>query len=326
MSGLFDQVRRTTGLGLDQNELYNRAFQKGVFLKNFHAAADIFDKAARRFTELGNQIMAIQATVNALLYRYLAQGNPAIIAPLLQNLSQLQQIEVIGSQTEMMPVGPLCAELDCRMVEATLAQAQDDVLRSRDLHKLARDKFQAIIRNPLITYGYVTATDGHNDRTDMRHFYHSGMYSFYEAMTKKNTDPSAASEYLSLASQAFRRCNDQTWVQKVSTLLENWRISRTCWMCHREMQGSDLHFTMCRAVVTPYTKRILETLKQDASTMNMDGRIVVCTPCGSMVTFKAVEEVDKVRQELNTQIQALTGAISNLEHRVASLERKPHSH
>ena len=207
-----------------------------------------------------------------------------------------------------------------------ISLALDDVVRSRDLHKLARDKFQAILRNPLITYSFVEATEGHNDGADMRYFYHSGMYQFYEAMTKKDNDPSLASDDLSLASQAFRRCNDQIWSQKVNILLENWRISRTCWICHREMQGSDLHFTMCRAVVTPYTKRILETLKQDSSTMSTNGRIAVCTPCGSMVTFKAVEEADKVRQELNAKIEGMFQVIENLNQRVAWLERKAHSH
>lgn len=112
-----------------------------------------------------------------------------------------------------MPVGPLCAELDCRLVEAALSQAQDDQIRSRDLHKLARDKFQAISRNPLITYSYVPAEDQHNDRAELRCFYHAGMYSFYEAMTKKDSDPSAASDDLSLARQAFQRCNDQLQIQ-----------------------------------------------------------------------------------------------------------------
>lgn len=326
MSGFLDKMRYTTGLGLNQNELYVRAFEKGVLLKKFYDAADTFDKAAKKFTETGDQMMATQAIANGLLYRYLASGDPGLVSPLIQTLSNLPQIEVIGSQTEMMPTGPLCAELDCRMVEAALVQAQDDVMRSRDLHKLARDKFQAIIRNPLITYGYVAAQDGHNHKADMRHFYHSGMYSFYEAMTKKNRDPSAASDDLSLASQAFRRCNDQAWVQRVSTLLENWRISRTCWLCHREMQGSDLHFTMCRSIVTPYTKHILEILKQDSSTMSMDGRIAVCTPCGSMVTFKAMQEADKLRQELMPRIEALAGTIRDLDSRVAWLERKAHSH
>ena len=109
MSGFFDKVRHTTGLGLDQNELYNRAFEKGVLLKKFYDAADIFDKAARKYSELGDPLMATQALANSLLYRYLASRDANIIALLLQKLSGLQQIEVIGSQTETMPTGPLCA-------------------------------------------------------------------------------------------------------------------------------------------------------------------------------------------------------------------------
>ena len=326
MSGFFDKVRHTTGLGLDHYELYNRAFEKGVLLRKFQDASDIFDRATKKFSELGDQQMAGQAAANSLLYRYLASGDPGVIGPLIQKLTALPEIEAIGSQTEMMPIGPLCAELDCRMVEAALSQAPDDVIRARDLHKLASEKFQAILRNPLLTYIYVPAKDGHNDKADIRYFFHSGMHQFYEAMIKKSNDPSAASDDLSLASQAFRRCNDQLWSQQVNVLLDNWRISRTCWMCHREMQGSDLHFTMCRAVVTPYTKRILETLKQDSSTMSMDGRIAVCTPCGSMVTFKAVDEADKVRKEMNVKIDAMSGKIEDLNRRIAWLERKSHSH
>src|SRR5579859_3360353 len=316
MSGFFDKVRHTTGLGLDHNELYNRAFEKGVLLNKFQDAADIFDKAAKKYSELGDQQMAVQANANSLLYRYLASGDASVIGPLIQTLGALPQIEEIGSQTNTIPTGPLCAELDCRMVENAIVQSQDDVIRSRDLHKLARDKFQAILRNPLNTYQYVPTRDGHNDRAEMRYFFHSGMHQFYEAMMKKDNDPSSASDDLSLANQAFRRCNDQIWSQKVTILLENWRVSRTCWICHREMQGSDLHFTMCRAVVTPYTKRILETLKQDPSAMSMDGRIAVCTPCGSMVTFKAVEEADKVRQEMIVKMDAMFRQIEDLNHRV----------
>src|SRR5437773_1128200 len=65
------KVKRTTGLGLNQNELYVRAFEKGVLLNKFQDAADTFDKAAKKFTESGEQMMATQAIANGLLYRYL---------------------------------------------------------------------------------------------------------------------------------------------------------------------------------------------------------------------------------------------------------------
>ncbi|MGH2494425.1 MAG: hypothetical protein ACRDIV_06955 [Ktedonobacteraceae bacterium] len=327
MSGFFDKVKHTTGLGLNQDELYNRAFAKGVLLGNFKDAADIFEKAARKFTETGDQMMMAQATANSLLYRYLATGDDRMIQQLIQALSVLPQIEEIKSQTETMPVAPLCAELDCRMVETAIKQAQDNMVKLRDLHRYARDKFQAILRNQLLTYSYVPEPDGHNEKTEARYFYHSGMSSFCEAMIKKDSDPAAASDDLALAGQSFRRCNDQKWMQSAATLLENWRVSRTCWMCHREMQGFELHFSMCQATVTPYTKYILDRLKQDGSSVNLEsGEIAVCTPCGSMVTIKAEMEADKVRQELGAKIDVLIGAMQSLENRVRHLERNSHHH
>ncbi len=327
MSGFLDKAKKATGIGLDDNELYARAFEKGVLLKKFGEAADMFEKASKKSLESGNSMMAAQAAANALLYRYLATGDVRLITSLLSALQNLQQIEVIGLQTDFMPVGPLCAELDCRLVESAIAQAQSDVIKARDLHKLARDKYQAIIRNPLITYNYIPAADGHNDRADMRFFFHGGMYSFYEAMTKKDSDPSAASDDLSLANQSFKRCNNQKWQQTVSTLLDNWRVSRTCWLCQRDMQGYELHFSMCHADVTPYTMMILEKAKQDSATISIEKKqIAVCTPCGSMVTYKAQEEADKVRRELNAKLDHAMSIIQTLNDRVSHLERMAHHH
>ena len=222
---------------------------------------------------------------------------------------------------ERIATGPLCAELDCRLVEDAIAQAQDDVLRLRDLHKLASTKFQAILQHPLITYEYVRSGVGHDDKASERHFYHSGMYHFYEAMTKKDRDPGVAVDDLALALQAFRRCEDASWTQRVSTLLDNWRVSRTCWLCHREVQGYELHFSMVRATVTPYTQRLLESLNQDASAANLESmRVSICTPCGSMITFKAVEEAEKVRKEMTAKLDIAFTRILMLEERVNKLQ------
>ncbi len=171
--------------------------------------------------------MATQALANSMLYRYLITGNASILPPLLQVLNGLQQIETIGPERTMMPTVPLCAEIDCRMVETAIAQAStDDILLLRDLHKLAGEKFKAIMRNPLITYEYVKARDGHNERTDERYFFHNGMYQYYEAMTRKDSDPAAAADDLSLAMQSFQRSNDQRWVQSVKVLLDKrWVVS-----------------------------------------------------------------------------------------------------
>ena len=84
MSGIFDKVRHTTGLGLNENELYERAFTKGVLLHDFKKAADIFQDAARKFSESDNQAMAAQASANAMLYHYLAIGQTNNLSALIQ--------------------------------------------------------------------------------------------------------------------------------------------------------------------------------------------------------------------------------------------------
>lgn len=318
---MFDKLRRTVGLGLNEVELYNKAYEKGVSLNDFIKASELFDDAARKATEKGNTQLAAQATANSRLYNYLATKDPQSLALLKQALNGVPQIERIGLQQEFMPTDPLRAEVDARMVETLITQTRDDMVRLRDLHKLASEKFQAIIRNPLITYEYVKSGMGHDDRADERFFFHDGLYHFYEAMIRKDSDPSAASDELSLATQGFRRANDQTWLQKVTTLLENWRVSRTCYLCHRKIQGYELHFSMCSATITPYTKRVLEVLKEDPSTLSLEsGKIAVCTPCGTMVSFKAAEEAEKVRRELSGKLDQALAAISRLESRVQHLE------
>lgn len=321
MSSMFGKVKQTIGVGLSEDELYNRAYEKGVLLKDFHKAASFFTDAAKKATERGNQALAVRAHANALLYGYLAGGQTTVLQGLIQALKELPEIECIGLQHETMPTAPLNAELDCRMVEASIAQAMDDVVRLRDLHKLAASKFQAIMRNPLLTYEYVKSGNGHDERTDERYFFHEGMFQFYEAMTRKDRDPAAAADDLSLALQAFRRCNDQNRINQVQMLLDNWRVVRTCWVCHREVQGADLHFSLCRAVLTPYTKGLLDTLNQDPYTAQLEMmKIVVCTPCGSMMYYKAADEADKVRRELYGQLQMAQQKIGELEARLSRLE------
>jgi hypothetical protein len=324
------------GFNLEDDELYARAFQKGVLLNQYGVASDLFDKSAKRFTDKGNPLMATKASANALLYRYLITKDIQQVTPLLQLLLRtlqglqqqgLQEIEAIGPscQTESISIAELCAELDCRLVEVAILQAENDQLRSRDLHKIAADKFQAIKNIQLKTYSAVPVADVQNDKPIMHSFFHSGMFSYYEAMLKKNYDPSAASDDLSKANQSFRGCNNQKWQLTVTNLLNNWRVKRTCWICHRDMQGYELHFSMCHADVTPYAQTLLEKASQDS--INVDAKqIAVCTPCGSMVKYKAKYEADIVRRELNAKLDNAMNIIQSLNERVNRLERSSHHH
>jgi hypothetical protein len=328
MNVVFDIVRRTIGFGPTGIELYNRAFNRGVLLKDFNRAAKIFYDAASKFSEEGDQIMAARAGANSLLYTYLGTEDSSILSSLLQALGGLQHIEKVGLQTEMMPIEPLRLELECRAIEAAISREQNDSVRLRDLHKRASDTFDAMHLHPLITYEYIASEDGHDEKASDRHFYHDGMYHYYEAMIEAESDPAAACARLMRSKQAFQDCNDPSMLQMVATLLEKWRIKRTCWLCGREMQGLELHFWMRSAKVVPYTGHDGESVNRHGFSIDLEHRqVAVCTPCLSMITFKAAEEAEKVRKELtaelqkerekveeaNTLIQALNNRVSQLE-------------
>ncbi len=332
MGGLMKKM----GFNLEDDELYARAFQKGVLLNQYGVAADLFDKSAKRFADKGNPLMATKAAANALLYRYLTTKDIQQVRPLLQALLQtmqslqqqgLQEIEAIGPswQTESMSIAELCAELVCRLVEVDIFLTQNDQSKFHDLHKIAAEKFQALRNAQLKTYNFVQAADGHNDKAITRFYFHSGMCNYYGAMLKKNDDPTAASDYLAQANLFFGRCSDPKWQQTVTTLLTNWRLTCTCWICHRDMQGYELHYSMCHADVTPYAQMLLEKASQNSINLNTK-QIAVCTPCGSMVMYKAQYEADIVRRELNTKLDNAMNVIQALNDRVNRLERMIQTH
>src|SRR6266516_4779626 len=219
MSKIFESMRLAMGFGLTGSEIYNRAFEQGVLMKDFTKAADLFDEAAKRASAEGNAELAAHAVANSLLYSYLTKKKALLLERLVKALGGLYEIERIGLQRETMLAAPLCAELECRRIEALIAQTHDDVVRLRDLHKIATRRFQVMFQQALITYEYVKSGVGHDERADARYYYHQGMYQFYEAMTKKDRDPATAADDLALAQQAFRRCNDANWMRKVAHLL-----------------------------------------------------------------------------------------------------------
>ncbi len=93
------------------------------------------------------------------------------------------------------------------------------------------------------------------------------------------------------------------------------------------MQGFQLHYSMCHADVKPYVEEYLKKAKEDVNTIDSGSQqIAVCTPCGSMITFKAEVEADKVRQELNARINEMASVIQSLSNRVSHLERMAHHH
>lgn len=322
---LLDSIKKGTGIGLTHSEHYQRAYERGVLLgpSHYSEAATLFDEAARRAGQAGDQQLQVRAAANAALYGFICSGAPQHLAALAQTLPHLQEIEVIGSPSEVMPAGGLMAEVTARLIETDIGQMNGgDHFGLAAMHDRAAGAFKAFFMAPLITYRF-QQSDPHTETAQTRFFFHQGLAAWHQALGTVNTTPEGAAEHMGKALAAFRQCNDVRWSEDAQSWLANCRMKRTCWVCHREQQGATVHFKSYPATVTPYTTSVVTQLGQDLSTLDTRGFVVLCATCGSVVEHQAEAYANLRAQELRAlydgQIAALNAAITALNHRVATL-------
>ncbi len=322
---LLDSIKKGTGIGLTHSEHYQRAYERGVLLGpgKYGEAATLFDEAARRAAQVGDQHLQLRATANGALYGFICTGHPQHLMALAQTLPSLQEIEVIGSPNDVMPTGGLLAEVVARLAEIEIGQMNgNDHLGVSAAHDRAAAAFKAFFMAPLITYRFQHA-DPHVETAQSRFFYHQGLSAWHQARAAVDTNPESAAEHAGKAVAAFRQCNDSRWADDSQAWLSNCRMKRTCWMCHRELQGATVHFKSYPATVTPYTAAVVAQLGQDVSTLDARGTVVLCATCGSVVERQAEAYANLRAQELRAlydgQIAALTASVAHLNARVALL-------
>lgn len=325
---LLDSIKKGTGVGLSHSEHYQRAYERGILLgpSKYREAVTLFEEAARRAGQAGDQALQLRASANAALYGFICTGQAQCLSSLYQTLPHLPDIEVIGSPTEMMPTANLLAEVGARLVEIELGQInRTDHLSLARAHDRACAAFKAFFMAPLITYRY-HASDQHVESAQSRFFYHQGLSSWHQALAAVSSNPETGAEHMGKALAAFRQCNDARWAQDAQAWLTNCRMKRTCWMCHREVQGGTVHFKSYPATVTPYVSTVLAQLGQDESMIDPRGFVVLCTTCGSVVERQAESYASIRAQELRThydaQIAALNSALTTLAQRVAFLSAR----
>ncbi len=316
--GLMDSLKKATGIGLNANEHYDRAYEKGVLLgpANYPKAIELFQIAATKAAEAGDGLTQTRAQANAALYAFVTTGTEQSLESLRRTLPSLPEIEQIGQRTETMPTAPLLAEVEARLVECELSKAHGagHTTLSR-AHARCADAFGKLATAPLITYRY-HASDQHRETAVSRFFYHQGMSSWHQATAVIAADPEAAAEHMAKALSAFGQCGDEH-ASQAQTWLTNCRLKRTCWICHREFQGATVHFRSFSSAVTPYAETVVRQLGQDTFTMDLErGTVTVCGPCGSLVENVADEYATRRTQELREQV---TEAIDNVSQVIAAL-------
>ncbi|MDD9935961.1 MAG: hypothetical protein OXT09_20285 [Myxococcales bacterium] len=326
--GLLDSIKKATGVGLTPEEHYGRAYEKGVLLgpSKFRDAVGMFETAAEKAREEGNGMLAARAEANAHLYGYWSTGDVNHLAALRPVLDQLQEIEIRGSASEMLPAAPLVAEIDGRLAEQELDTLDVNDHDSRQSgHMRASECFKQHPDWDLVTYKMHFDEDSHLGKAQERFFYHLGMAAWHDALTKVYADPEAAAQEMSRALTSFQQCRDERQTEGAKAWLTRCRQRRTCWFCHREMQGAGIHFRTFDAMISGYSKDRVHQLGQDVSSIE-DGAVVLCQPCGTALE-RAADRIasvraDEVRRKLEGDIDELQGVVGRLVEEVRSLRTR----
>lgn len=331
--GFFDNIKKATGVGLTPEQHYDRVYEKAVLLgeENYGKAVELFGKAAAKASEAGDEALSNRALANAALYSFVTgQGS---LEDLAAGLSLVSEIEQVGSRSDTMPTEPILAELKARQIEAKAERATGSDAKIQG-HTAAARAFKAIFNAPLYTYAY-RPSKKHNGHAKDRFFFHTGMVSWHGAVQQANSSPEAAAEHMARALNAFRQCEDKEWTDASQRWLRDCRVSRTCYMCHREFQGAGLHFRLTSADVSPYAQATLDKLGHDPSSLDpSSGKLVLCEPCGTAVDGIADRIAqDRVREMRNELIKVLNerfgqvdGALNALDGRLRRVESIAHRH
>lgn len=331
--GLMDSLKKATGIGLTPREHYERAFEKAVLLgpSKFDEAVPLFENAAKEAAEEGDAALAARSIANARLYAFIRSGASTHLRPLREALALLTDIEQIGSRSEMVPASTLAGEIDGRIIEAEISRIGEEKHAALSTaHQRAADCFKKIFTARLVTYPFQTE-DSHVETAQSRFFLHQGLSSWFAALDAVLTNPDTAAEHMGRALNAFRQCNDAKWIGQAQEWLTACRVRRTCWVCHREVQGAGIHCEQYPATVTPYVGALVQKLGQDASSIDLEkGAVVLCTPCGSLIEEQAdryaLQRAEELGKQFQQHVQGLEQTIERLVSRIQALEAKAHRH
>jgi len=336
---LFDRLKRMTGLGLSSDETYNRAFEKGVLAGNFSQAAELFSKSAEKFQKDGNQDGYNRAMANHWLYLYVvgSQGQQGageqirILDQAIGSLGNLNEIEKVGSQTEMVPASLVVEELSGKKYEL-LAQQETALDVKSDYHAKAAEHFGKLGESIFVTS---------QQSARKLYYYHTGSSIFHKALVEAQMHPDTAVEHLQEAYSNFQLGEASGEATQAQILSRKFATTEVCWVCGRKVQGKDLHFQYYEAQITPYYRSVVQSEPYEKQVELSNEGLPLCTTCGSMFNeladSHARRRANEVREELTELINSLVAElrevlenhnrrINELVDAVNELNRYSHRH
>lgn len=331
--GIFDKVKgigKEMGIGLNSQEQYQRAYEKGVLLQppDYSSAVKHFIKASEMFLQEGNEEMVKLAKANAKIYELVNNRDLNALPELIQALEPINEIPCIGGYDEMIQTSLLIAELSSLQYEQ-MAKNSDNFGDKKNYYIKAADSFMKLGNTPLHISERLQL-DGPIEKAMLRSFYCEGLSDYYSALSIVMTSPTEAHDHLQKAATVFRQAMVSDWSKTVDNYITQISSKSHCWMCGREMQGEDLFFKYYPANVEDYHTHLLESSNDDLRMIDNSGHVTVCTVCGSAIENQAdlfaTMRADEVRMWADQLFKHYESVLKNHNERLHSLESVAHRH
>lgn len=333
--GFFDKAKekaknavKEVGVGLNAEEQYQRAYQKGVFVKNYNSAAKDFHKAWEKFQAEQNSDMALRAQANSALYALLDSKDRTCLNDLVTKLEALPEIEQVGTERTMVQTGPLVTELKASSLEYQAEQTQSNS-EKKQLYSQASDTLMALGTEAL-SFADKIGVSGPMDKALLRAYYYGALSDYYGALTEAMISPAHAHDYFQKSAVRFRQAGATDWSSKVDGCLDQIKMKRHCWMCGREMQGRNIYYQYYPARTTLYHKKLVEGSGGDVSMLDTEDCVTLCSVCGSAIEKQAdlyaLKRANEVREWVTPLLQNHEKVLENHADRLKDLERYSHTH
>ena len=324
------KLKDVSGIGLNAEEQFRRAYEKGVFLQppDYDGAIKWFTESAKNFSKEGKTDRADRANASAALYRLIAQHSRDLIGPTIDALRKLPEIERPGSQTETVPTSQMIAELSGLEIEHQ-AESVADPKEKATRYKQAADLFMPNGSRELL-FADKLSYPGPTDSFTKRAFYCMAASDLHSAEAVIYEFPDQALDFFQRSVSLYRQAQQSQQEAEITSRIQRVQTKRHCWMCNREMQGNGLFYRYYPAGVAPYHRHLVNQLKQDTGMVETDGAVTLCTVCGTAIEQQAdayaLLRSKEVREWAVPIFDSHAAAINTLQEAVRELQRHSHSH
>lgn len=321
-------IKDATGLGLDVQEQYKRAYEKGVLIKDYAAATKNFSKAAEKAHEAGDEETMKRARANAAVYKLLADKSMSDLRDAIEALEAIPEIEQIGTDQESVPTGPWVAELSAIEAEVNAAR-NNDLGAKRDGYLKSSELYMKVGSSPIL-FIEKFLPQGPREKAMDRSYYMSAYADYVSAQLAILTAPQSAEDSLHKASMKFRQAKSDDGAKMSEEYLEKVKAKRHCWICGREMQGHEIHYYYYPATVHPFHKQQVKAANGDVGMVDRDNSVTICTVCGTAIENQAnryaTMRAKEVREWAEEKFESVFSKLSNIESRLSHVESLAHKH